>query len=1004
MDMLQASLEHITRGIMNKQHKRQQDKPHSILFFVLVLLLGQLGIEQPLPVHAAVGNSSDNLRHQAPQDYSRPPPRAVKGSPFVIPKSYTALNQTSTYATFVEAENTNQVIYGGSGWSNLPCQYCSGGQYRRSNSTGHTATFTFNGTTVSAILVGDARSGIVTVTIDKVSYPSINLFNNAAGAESDPIEYVIATNLPPGQHTLQLKVSGQNGYNYRLSATQVGIDGFRYGTFPFGSLHGRVLDPDGDGIPGAQLSIASGLATYTVQAGSDGLFNLSGLPSSTYTLTAFAQNYTAQVINGVAVTAGSETAGINITLPEAAGHPLFGRIYLPHSNNPAIQPAGTTLNIKVKTGSNAGGWSASLSTAYDTISLSIVSASYDPITAWTLQTAIPAGTPAELYNLTVSSNLSTDTQVRAVQVVAQYGDPFYFVVLGDPQAATIEAKQPIFKRIVDEINLINPAFVLVVGDLTENGSSAQFEAYQAAINRLRVPSYAIAGNHDFAHEVGSLGQIQEWGLWKKYFGRRFYSFDYGPYHLVGMDNSMLQTINPDLADIGGYFADQVAWAKTDLAAHQNSLLRFLFLHIIRQTRSADEDLVEWKPTWIDQLRANMVFYGHAGADYVEVSGNTPVHWVETRDMIKQGYRLVRIDHGVIGPYTYQDDNYDAIPSGSLELKFSPASDGQHDTVTATINNPLREHFEHASLRFVMPRQGCYQTNNGSLTQLVHSDDGRVTVVYVTLDVPATSKMQVKVTPCIGPDLTLTQSVSTNSVIAGNNLTYTLTIANKGPLLATGVTLTNTLPASVTLTSPIPSNCAQVEGKVICHLGNLAQNNSTKVSLQVVIDPSARGNLTNLATVAGFEYDPKAQNNTSIQNTPIKAEANLSISQTALPNPVVAGNNLTYHLTIANNGPSTATGMTLTNSLPTSITFVSASLSNCQKISNKVICKLTDLLPQGSSPGVTIRVTVDKTTNEAFTNLATVVGNEPDPETANNATQQEVTVTDIYQSYLPVLLK
>ncbi len=844
----------------------------------------------------------------------------------------------------------------------------------------------------------------MSVTIDKKSYPSINLFNNAAGAVPDPVEYVIATNLSSGQHTLQLKVAGENGYNYRLSATQVGIDGFRYGSSPFGSLRGRVLDPDGDGIPGAWLSVVADSVTYSVHAGSDGIFKLSGLPTSTYSLTAFAPNYAAQVINGVAVTAGSETAGIDITLAEAAGHPLFGRIYLPHSNNPAIQPAGISLNIMVKTGNNAGDWSAVLSTAYNTISLPIVSATYDPITAWTIRATIPAGTPAELYNLKVSSSLGTDTQMRAVQVVAQYNDPFYLVVLGDPQAATVEAKQPTFKRVVDEINLINPAFVLVVGDLTENGNAAQFEAYQTAINRLQVPSYAIAGNHDFAHDVGSVGQIQDWGLWKKYFGRRYYSFDYGSYHLLGMDNSMLQTINPNLADAGGYFADQVDWATTDLAAHQNSLLRFLFLHIIRQTRSADEELVEWKPVWMDQLRTNMVLYGHAGVDHVEVGGNTPVHWVETRDMIEQGYRLVRVDHGVVGFYTYQGDNSDAIPSGSLQLTFSPANNGQNNSVTATINNPLREHFEHALVRFVMPKQGCYQTDKGRVIQLVHSNDGRTSIVYVTLDAPAATRTQIKVTHCVGPDLTLAQNVSASSVVAGSNLTYTLAITNKGPLLATAVTLTDTLPASATLSSPVPSNCTPLEGKVSCQLGNLAPNNSTKVSLRVVVDPSARGKLTNLAAVTGFEYDPNDQNNTAPQNTTIRAEANLSIAQALSSNSVVAGSNFSYHFSINNSGLSTATGVTLTNFLPTGVTFVSASLNNCRKVDHKVICNWVALSPQNSSTEVTIQVLVDRETEGTLTNLTTVFASELDPDTSNNTVQQEVSVSDVDQTFLPILLK
>ncbi|MBI1876752.1 MAG: DUF11 domain-containing protein [Chloroflexi bacterium] len=325
---------------------------------------------------------------------------------------------------------------------------------------------------------------------------------------------------------------------------------------------------------------------------------------------------------------------------------------------------------------------------------------------------------------------------------------------------------------------------------------------------------------------------------------------------------MLHIINPDIVDSGHYFADQVVWAQADLTAHQNSLLRFLFLHIIRQPNATGSTLTEWKPAWIDGLHTNMVHYGHNGESFVEVSGNTPVHWIETKDMIGGRYRLVRIDHGVIGPYTYNGDSKSGIPSGNLELSFSPANNGQHNTLTATINNRLLEHFEHARLRFVVPKYGCYQTNRGVVNQLVHSDDGRITVAYVTVDIPVNSQIQVKLTPCNNSDLALTQSVSAPSVIPGGNLTYTLTVTNKGPTIATGVTLTNTLAASVTLTSTTSGNCAQLAGKIVtCPLGNLAYNSSAQVSLQVVVNLTATGILTNLATVAANEPDPITANNT-----------------------------------------------------------------------------------------------------------------------------------------------
>ena len=954
---------------MKRQHKYKQLKPYLTLGSVslFILLTWLTNITPPYPIQAAHVDLVDS------------------------PELSTLNNQLPFQATFVEAEDTSRVTYS-SGWTTEPCIYCSGGQYRLADNSDKTATLIFEGVSISIVFVGNAHSGIAQITIDNVPYPSINLFNNATiRTVNDPVEYVIAANLSPGQHTLQVKVTGQNGYNYRTgwSARDVGLDGFRYGNFPFGAVQGRVLDPDGDGLSGAWLTLTSEAQTYTVPAAYDGVFSLSGLPGGVYNLTASLDDYTSQTVENVSVSAGSQTSGIDIILPEAAGHDLFGRIYLPHPNKAAIQQPGTTLVINVKQASNASGWSAALATPYNSISLPILSASFDPITAWTLQATIPPDTLAELYNLTVTSSLGSDTQLRAVQVVTQYRDPFYVVVLGDPQAATQQSGQPIFNQIVDEINLINPAFVIAVGDLMEQATPARYEDYLRAINRLQVPSYSIPGNHDF---IDSTGVVEQWPLWKKYLGRRFYSFDYGSYHFVGMDNSMVAHIDPGLVDAGGYFADQATWAQADLAAHQNSLLRSLFLHITRQPSATGDALNLWRPAWIDNLQTNLVLYGHTGQEFVEITGATPVHWVETVDMINERYRLVRISNGALGSYTYNGHPKDSIPSGNLEVGFSPANNGNNNTVTATINNDLQEHFEHALLRFVMPKFGCYETDKGAVTQFVDSDNGQVTVVYVTLDVPANSNTEATLKRCPEANLAITSTVLPNPVIAGQSLTYTLTVANLGPSQATAVSVIDTLPAGVAFVSATPGNgCTETQGVVTCNLADLAVDGSTQVSIGTIVDPTIRGTLTNSATVTGNKPDSNPANNTTTTQTPVETQVDLIVSQEVSPNPVIAGESLTYTLGVVNNGPSQATAVSMIDTLPAGVTFISATPgSDCTETAGIVTCNLANLGPMDSQQ-VAIQVRVDPTTVETLTNSITVVDNEPDSNPANNTATAQTPV-------------
>jgi uncharacterized repeat protein (TIGR01451 family) len=241
------------------------------------------------------------------------------------------------------------------------------------------------------------------------------------------------------------------------------------------------------------------------------------------------------------------------------------------------------------------------------------------------------------------------------------------------------------------------------------------------------------------------------------------------------------------------------------------------------------------------------------------------------------------------------------------------------------------------------------------------------------------------------DLEISKGDDPDPVIAGENLTYTLTITNHGPSDATGIALTDTLPAGVRFVSSAP-DCPELSGSVTCNLGNLDSGESTQVTLIAQVDPSTTETLTNDASVRGNEFDPDMENNSASEDTMIDRETDLEISKGDDPDPVTAGEVLTYTLTATNHGPSDATGVVVTDILPPGVTFRSSSpgTPTCSQAGDSVTCNLGNLANDDNTQ-VTIHAKVNSSTQGALTNSASVTGNESDPNGDNNSATEDTTV-------------
>jgi Icc protein len=143
----------------------------------------------------------------------------------------------------------------------------------------------------------------------------------------------------------------------------------------------------------------------------------------------------------------------------------------------------------------------------------------------TLLTRVPQDCAPGNYDLVVKAGDRGARAHRAVAVLGSIPERFTVAQITDLHFGYTAAGEASVQAIVDELNRLGPALVLVTGVIAHNGRQREFDRAQHVLDQLTMPIVFIPGNHD----------RRGWGAYLTRFGFPYRSVKFGRWTLLGLD-------------------------------------------------------------------------------------------------------------------------------------------------------------------------------------------------------------------------------------------------------------------------------------------------------------------------------------------------------------------------------------------------------------------------------------------------------------------------------------
>ena len=186
-------------------------------------------------------------------------------------------------------------------------------------------------------------------------------------------------------------------------------------------------------------------------------------------------------------------------------------------------------------------------------------------------------------------------------------------------------------------------------------------------------------------------------------------------------------------------------------------------------------------------------------------------------------------------------------------------------------------------------------------------------------------------------------------------------------------------------------------KTVPGYSTLLGGNNPDFGFGIAVDALNQVYITGLTVSQNFPlvnaYQPQYRGSNEAFLMKLGIEADVSVAQAQLRNPIMINNEQTYLVVVTNNGPSTATGVKMKDVLPAGLTFVSVATSKgtCANTSGTINC---DLGTMALNDKIFITIKAKPTAAGKITHAVSITSNDPDSTQANNSSTLETTVSTL----------